>query len=165
MGRRLMRTLVFPGSFNPITNSHVDLACRARALFDRVIVAVSTRSRGVDTNDVEARAHLCRLALEGLDGIEVETFDSLLSSYLRKNGYSFVLRGMRTVADFEYEFQRLDMTRSLAPEIEFVFLVPSEENAYQSSTLVREIDALGGDITGFVPPAVAVELARRRSAG
>lgn len=159
-----MRTLVFPGSFNPVTNSHVDLACRARALFDHVIVAVSARVRGVDTGDVDARASLCRLAFDGLERIEVDTFDSLLSDYVRSKGSSFVLRGMRTVADFEYEFQRLDMTRSLAPEIEFVFLVPSESNAYQSSTLVREISALGGDITEFVPPAVAEELERRRKA-
>ncbi|HSG88105.1 MAG TPA: pantetheine-phosphate adenylyltransferase [Pseudomonadales bacterium] len=159
-----MRTLVFPGTFDPITNSHVDLARRARALFDHVIVAVGTRGKGEDPADVEARAVLCRLALAEYDDVEVDTFDSLLSEYVRSRGASFVLRGMRTVADFEYEFQRVDMTRRRAPEIEFVFLVPSENCAFVSSTLVREIDALGGDITGFVPAVVAEELARRREA-
>ena len=160
--RHTMRTLVFPGSFNPVTNSHVDLARRGRDLFDRVIVAVNARVRGEPTEDVEARASLCRLAFEGMDGIEVDTFDCLLSEYVRGKGSNFVLRSMRTVADFEYEFQRLDMTRSLAPEIEFVFLVPSESCAFLSSTLVREIHAFGGDVSEFVPPAVAAELDRRR---
>jgi pantetheine-phosphate adenylyltransferase len=156
-----MQTLVFPGTFDPITNSHVDLARRARGLFDRVIVAVGTRGADEAQDQVEDRAELCRLALQDLEGVEVDTFDGLLVDYVRARDARFVLRGMRTIADFEYEFQRVDMTRVLAPEIEFVFLAPSENCAFVSSTLVREIAAYGGDITDFVPPAVADALARR----
>lgn len=156
-----MHTLVFPGTFDPVTNSHVDLVRRARGLFDRVIVAVGTRGANEPRTDVDDRAALCRLALQDIDGVEIDTFDGLLVDYVRRRDAQFVLRGMRTIADFEYEFQRVDMTRVLAPEIEFVFLAPSETCAFVSSTLVREIAAYGGDVTDFVPPAVAEALARR----
>ena len=156
-----MKSLVFPGSFDPITNSHVDLALRARSLVDRVIVAVRTRDQPDARRDAEARAELVHLALDEHEGIEVDIFDGLLIDYVRSRGASVVLRGMRTIADFEYEFQRVDMTRSLAPEIEFLFLAPSENCSFLSSTLVREIAAYGGDVSEFVPPAVAKALMRR----
>lgn len=156
-----MKTLVFPGSFDPITNSHLDLALRARDLFDHVIVAVRTREGPDARRDAEDRAELVRLALDGQDGFEVDIFEGLLIDYVRSRDAQFVLRGMRTIADFEYEFQRVDMTRQLAPEIEFVFLAPSEHCSFLSSTLVREIALYGGDVSGFVPPAVAKELMRR----
>ena len=156
-----MNTLVFPGSFDPFTNSHLDLALRAQGLFDRVIVAVRTRE-GLDPHrDVEDRAALVRLALREHDGFEVEIFDGLLVDYLHSREAQFVLRGMRTIADFEHEFQRVDMTRQLDPEIEFVFLAPSEHCSFLSSKLVREIAAFGRDVSDFVPPAVARELMRR----
>ncbi len=156
-----MRTLVFPGTFDPITISHADLALRARSLFDRVIVAVGQRGPDEPREAIEARAELCRLALAELDGVEVDTFEGLLVDYMHRLGTSFVLRGMRTVADFEYEFQRVDMTRQLDPEIEFVFFAPSENCAAISSTLVREIAAYGGDVREFVHPAVAEVLMAR----
>ncbi|MDZ7826986.1 MAG: pantetheine-phosphate adenylyltransferase [Gammaproteobacteria bacterium] len=122
-----MKTLVFPGSFDPFTNSHLDLALRAQGLFDRVIVAVRTREGPDARRDVEDRAALVRLALKEYEGFEVEIFDGLLVDYLHSRDAQFVLRGMRTIADFEHEFQRVDMTRQLDPEIEFVFLAPSEQ--------------------------------------
>ena len=156
-----MRTLVFPGTFDPITISHADLALRARTLFDRVIVAVTQRGPEEPLDAVEARAELCRLALADMEGVEVDTFGGLLVDYLHSKGTNFVLRGMRTVADFEYEFQRVDMTRQLDPEIEFVFFAPSENCAAISSTLVREIAAYGGDVREFLHPAVAKILMAR----
>lgn len=160
-----MNTLVFPGSFDPFTNSHLDLALRARDLFDHVIVAVRTRESEDTRRDAELRAELVHLALDEYETFEVDVFDGLLIDYLRSREAQFVLRGMRTIADFEYEFQRVDMTRQLAPEIEFVFLAPSEHCSFLSSTLVREIASYGGDISEFVPAPVAKELARRRTAG
>jgi pantetheine-phosphate adenylyltransferase len=159
-----MRTLVFPGTFDPITISHADLVQRGRCLFDRVVVAVGQRGPKEPHETIEARAELCRLALAELDGVEVDTFEGLLVDYMRRQGASFVLRGMRTVADFEYEFQRVDMTRQLDPEIEFVFFAPSEHCAAISSTLVREIAAYGGDVREFVHPAVAEVLMAGASA-
>jgi pantetheine-phosphate adenylyltransferase len=156
-----MKTLVFPGSFDPFTNSHLDLALRAQDLFDRVIVAVQTRDIPDARREAEDRAELVHLALDEHEGFEIEIFDGLLVDYLRSRDAQFVLRGMRTIADFEYEFQRVDMTRQLDPEIEFVFLAPSEHCSFLSSKLVREIAAYGRDVSDFVPPAVARELMRR----
>lgn len=150
-----MRTVVYPGTFNPITIGHIDLVRRARKLFDHVIVAIGTSQSKDPKTHLADRIALCREALSGIDGVEVDGFNRLLVDYVRERGAQFILRGIRTVADFEYEFQMVDMNRRLAPEIEYVFLAPSENCSFISSTLVREIAAYGGDISQFVHPAVA----------
>jgi pantetheine-phosphate adenylyltransferase len=149
-----MRTVVYPGTFNPITIGHIDLVKRARKLFDRVIVAIGTSPQKDPETHLSDRIALCREVLADVDGVEVDGFNELLVDYVRRKDARFILRGIRTVADFEYEFQMVDMNRRLAPEIEYVFLAPSENCSFISSTLVREISMYGGDISKFVHPAV-----------
>lgn len=155
-----MRTVVYPGTFNPITIGHIDLVKRARKLFDRVIVAIGTSPQKNPETHLSDRIALCREVLADVDGVEVDGFNELLVDYVRRKDARFILRGIRTVADFEYEFQMVDMNRRLAPEIEYVFLAPSENCSFISSTLVREISMYGGDISKFVHPAVVRALAK-----
>lgn len=150
-----MRTVVYPGTFNPITIGHMDLVRRARKIFDRVIVAIGTSQQKDPASHLADRIALCREALADIDGVEVDGFNTLLIDYVKKREARFILRGIRTVADFEYEFQMVDMNRRLAPDVEYVFLAPGESCSFISSTLVREIAAYGGDISQFVHPAVA----------
>ncbi|MBL6715801.1 MAG: hypothetical protein RLZZ174_895 [Pseudomonadota bacterium] len=150
-----MRTVVYPGTFNPITVGHTDLVKRALKLFDRVIVAIGTSPQKNPEVDLADRIALCREVLGDIPGVEVDGFNELLVDYVRRKEAGFILRGIRTVADFEYEFQMVDMNRALAPDIEYVFLAPSENCSFISSTLVREIAAYGGDVSQFVHPAVA----------
>jgi pantetheine-phosphate adenylyltransferase len=150
-----MKTVVYPGTFNPITNGHTDLVERAAGIFDRVIVAVGTSTHKASRMPLQARVDLCRKVLGHLGNVEVFGFTGLLTDFVRERGANLILRGLRTVADFEYEFQLVGMNRVLAPEIETVFLAPAEHLAYISSTLVREIAAYGGDISRFVDPVVA----------
>ena len=154
-----MKVVVYPGSFNPITNGHTDLVERALKLFDRVILAIGTSSQKNPAVDLKDRIELCEevLAAHG-DRVAVEGFNNLLVDYVRSKGASFILRGLRTVTDFDYEFQMAEMNQSLDPEIEYVFLPTSKECSFISSTLVREIAALGGDISQFVHPAVVKAL-------
>ena len=156
-----MRTVVYPGTFNPITIGHIDLVKRARKLFDRVIVAIGTSPQKNPETHLADRIALCREVLADVDGVEVDGFNELLVDYVRRKDARFILRGIRTVADFEYEFQMVDMNRRLAPEIEYVFLAPSENCSFISSTLVREISMFGGDISKFVHPAVVRSLAKK----
>jgi pantetheine-phosphate adenylyltransferase len=153
-----MRTVVYPGTFNPITNGHTDLIERASRIFDRVIVAVGTSTQKQSAVSLDQRVRLCSTVLEHLPNVEVLGFRGLLTDFVREQGANLILRGLRTVADFEYEFQLVGMNRVLAPEIETVFLAPSEHLSYISSTLVREIAAYGGDISSFVHPAVAAAM-------
>lgn len=150
-----MKIAIYPGTFNPITNGHTDLVERAARLFDRIIVAVGTNRQKSETMDVAQRVELCKQVLGHLDNIEVSAFDMLLTEYVRSCGANIILRGLRTVADFEYEFQLVGMNRILDPDIETVFLAPAEHLSYISSTLVREIASYGGDISKFVHPVVA----------
>ncbi|MEE4380536.1 MAG: pantetheine-phosphate adenylyltransferase [Pseudomonadales bacterium] len=160
-----MRTVVYPGTFNPITIGHMDLVRRASKLFDRVIVAIGTSPQKNPSIELADRIALCREVLDGLPGVEVDGFNELLIDYARRKGAQFILRGLRTVADFEYEFQMVDMNRRLAPELEYVFLAPSENCSFISSTLVREIALYGGDVSKFVHPAVARALERQHGTG
>lgn len=155
-----MTAVVYPGTFNPITNGHVDLVRRARKIFDRVIVAIGTSPQKNPAVDLKSRMDLCRTVLAGLEGVEVDAFNTLLVDYVRSKNASFILRGLRNVADFEYEFQMVEMNQALAPEIEYVFLAPSKECSFISSSLVREIAAFGGDVSKFVHPAVVESLRR-----
>lgn len=153
-----MKTVVYPGTFNPITNGHTDLVERASGIFDRVIVAVGTSTQKQSAMSLEQRVQLCSAVLAHLPNVEVQGFRGLLTDFVREQNANLILRGLRTVADFEYEFQLVGMNRVLAPEIETVFLAPAEHLAYISSTLVREIAAYGGDISSFVHPAVAAAM-------
>ena len=158
-----MRTVVYPGTFNPITVGHTDLVKRALKLFDRVIVAIGTSPQKNPEVDLADRIALCREVLADIPGVEVDGFNELLVDYVRRKEAGFILRGIRTVADFEYEFQMVDMNRALAPDIEYVVLAPSEYCSFMSSTLVREIAAYGGDVSQFVHPAVAKALKAQHS--
>ena len=150
-----MRTVVYPGTFNPITNGHTDLVERAAKIFDHVIVAVGSSQQKATSASLDKRVEVSRIVLKHLDNVEVKGFDGLLTEFVKNQGSNLILRGLRTVADFEYEFQLVGMNRILAPDIETLFLAPAEEYSYISSSLVREIAALGGDISQFVDPVVA----------
>lgn len=148
------RTAVYPGTFDPITNGHIDLVARAAPLFEKVIVGVATSQAKGPTLPLELRVKLAREALAGHPNVEVRGFDSLLAHFVRDVGAGVLLRGLRAVSDFEYEFQLASMNRHLIPEVETLFLTPAEQYGFISSTLVREISRLGGDVAGFVPAAV-----------
>ena len=157
-----MSIVVYPGSFNPITNGHTDLVERALNLFDHVVLAIGTSAQKDPKTHLRERIALCKQVLaEFGDRVSVEGFNSLLVDYVRSKNTSFILRGLRTVTDFDYEFQMAEMNRSLDSEIEYVFLPTSKECSFISSTLVREIAALGGDIRNFVHPAVSTALTPR----
>ena len=161
-----MRTncVIYPGTFDPITNGHVDLTERAARLFDRVVVAIAHSQKKTPLFSLEERVALCEIALEHLDNVEVVGFSNLLTDFARSQNARFVLRGLRAVADFEYEFQLANMNRAIYPEFESIFLTPSEHLSYISSSLVREIAALNGDISAFVPAQVAAALKSRFAA-
>ncbi|MDG2176698.1 MAG: pantetheine-phosphate adenylyltransferase [Gammaproteobacteria bacterium] len=149
-----MKTVVYPGTFNPITNGHRDLIERAATIFDRVIVAVGTSKLKSTYAPLDKRVEVTKKVLADISNVEVTGFDGLLTDFVKQQGSNLILRGLRTVADFEYEFQLVAMNRVLAPDIETIFLAPSEEHSFISSTLVREIAAYGGDISAFVSPIV-----------
>lgn len=156
-----MRIAVYPGTFNPITNGHTDLVERAAGLFDKIIVAVagSSQQKG-NTLPTQQRVELAQQVLAGIDNVEVVSFDNLLTQFVKECNSRIILRGLRTVADFEYEFQLVGMNRVLDPSIETVFLAPAEHLSYISSTLVREIASYGGDISKFVHPVVVEAMSK-----
>ncbi|HEX7341078.1 MAG TPA: pantetheine-phosphate adenylyltransferase [Rhodanobacteraceae bacterium] len=161
------RLAVYPGTFDPITNGHSDLVARAAPLFDRVIVAVAKNSGKGPSFSLEERISLARLALADLPNVEVRGFDTLLAHFVNDIGAHVILRGLRAVSDFEYEFQLASMNRHLIPTAETLFLTPAEQYSFISSSLVREIASLGGDVSGFVHPAVqhAMQQLWRKQAG
>lgn len=149
------RTVIYPGTFDPITNGHIDLVERASLLFDRVVLAIAHSAKKTPLFNLEERVELCTAAVAGIDNVEVTGFSNLLTDFAKTENARCVLRGLRAVADFEYEFQLANMNRAMYPEFESVFLTPSEHLSYISSSLVREIASLNGDITQFVPSVVA----------
>lgn len=157
-----MNCVIYPGTFDPITNGHYDLIERACQLFDRVVVAVAQNPSKNPLFTLEQRVEMCKKVLEPLgDKVEVEGFSSLLANFTKEKGAKGVLRGLRAVSDFEYEFQLANMNRALNPEMESIFLTPSEKNSFISSSLVREIARHGGDVSQFVDPNVVTALEKR----
>jgi pantetheine-phosphate adenylyltransferase len=152
---------LYPGTFDPITNGHSDLIQRAARLFDRVIVAVAANPNKKPFFTLDERVALAREVLKSCKNVEVRGFDVLLVEFARKQKANVILRGLRAVSDFEYEFQLATMNRRLAPKIETMFLTPAEQYAYISSSLVREIAALGGDVKPFVHAKVEAALRKR----
>ena len=155
------RIAVYPGSFDPITNGHIDLVSRAAPLFDRVVVGIAESAAKNPSFSLDDRISLARLALAGMGNVEVRGFSSLLASFVKETGAGVILRGLRAVSDFEYEFQLASMNRHLIPQAETLFLTPAEQYSFISSSLVREIARLGGDVSGFVHPAVQQALRQR----
>ncbi|UTA48013.1 pantetheine-phosphate adenylyltransferase [Simiduia sp. 21SJ11W-1] len=156
-----MRTVVYPGTFDPLTNGHIDLVERACKLFDRVIIAIAASTKKNPLFTLEERVAQAEQVLGHLPNIEICGFDILLADLVKQKQAQGVLRGLRAVSDFEYEFQLANMNRALAPEMESLFLTPSEHLSYISSSLVREIASLGGDVSKFVHPLVEEALTKR----
>jgi pantetheine-phosphate adenylyltransferase len=157
----MTRIALYPGSFDPPTRGHEDLIRRSLALADRVIVAVAANSAKQPLFSVEERLAMLRAMIGAEPRLAVETFDGLLADFAKRAGASVVVRGLRAVSDFEYEFQMALMNRQLHPSLETVFLVPAVDLTYLSSSLVREVARYGGDVSALVHPAVAEALARR----
>ena len=156
-----MTTIVYPGTFDPITNGHTDLVERAAKLFDKVVIGVAYSEKKQPLLDTDKRVALCRQVLAHVTNVEVVTFSGLLVDFVTVCGSNVVLRGLRAVSDFDYEFQLANMNRAMNPDFESVFLTPADHLSYISSTLVREIASMGGDVDKFVHPAVAQALAAR----
>lgn len=160
-----MSLAVYPGTFDPITNGHVDILRRSLKIFDRVVVALAENVRKTPLFSLAERRTMITEALGGEPRLEVDAFQGLLADYCRKRGAAVVIRGLRALADFEYEFQSAHMNRRLAPDVETMFLMTGEESFYVSSSLVKEVALMGGDVSRMVPPGVAAALAQKRQQG
>ena len=156
-----MKTIVYPGTFDPITNGHIDLIERTCKLFDKVVLGIASSEKKTPLFNIDERKALAALALAHLPNVEIRSFDYLLINFVKDCDSTAVLRGLRAVSDFEYEFQMANMNRALMPDIESVFLTPSEQHSYISSSLVREIAGLKGDISPFVHSSVAEALVEK----
>ncbi len=150
----MKKIAIYPGTFDPITNGHIDLVVRAAQIFDRVIIAVSNNPRKSPLFNIEQRMDMVNAAVAELEHVSVESFDDLLVSFVRRKEARFVIRGLRAVSDFEYEFQLASANRRMDENVETIFLTPSESNYFISSSLVREISYYQGDVSSFVPKAV-----------
>ena len=154
---------MYPGTFDPITLGHEDLVRRATRLFDRVVVAIAANPSKEPMFTLEERVDLAQTVLAGLDNVEVMGYSGLTVHFAKDHGLEAIVRGLRAISDFEYEFQLANMNRHLTDEVESVFLTPTETYTYISSSLVREICAMGGDISEFVSPTVSAALMERCS--
>jgi pantetheine-phosphate adenylyltransferase len=152
---------IYPGSFDPITNGHMDIIARGLEIFDRVIIAVARNSEKNSLFKVQERIELIKRLVDDNPRVEVDTFDGLLIDYVVAREARVILRGLRAVSDFEYEFQLAQMNHSLSEQIETLFMMTSTQNAYLSSSIVKEVASLNGEIDNFVPPLVAEELRRK----
>jgi pantetheine-phosphate adenylyltransferase len=157
-----MKTIaVYPGTFDPITNGHIDLVMRASKLFEQVIVAVAINPSKKPAFRLEERVNLAMQTLQHLPNVEVCSFQGLLVDVARKKKAQVIIRGLRAVSDFEHEFQLAGMNRHMEPNVETMFLTPAEQFSYISSSLVREVSSLGGDVSAFVAPCVAIALNKK----
>jgi len=156
------RSAFYPGTFDPITNGHQDLVRRAAGIFDRVVIGIAANPGKAPLFSPDARVDLARRVLADLPNVTVIGYAGLTVDLAREQGCGIVIRGLRAVSDFEFEFQLANMSRHLAPDVDYVFLTPKEQFTFISSTLVREIALLGGDVSRFVHPIVAEALAARR---
>ncbi len=158
-----MRTAIYPGSFDPLTNGHLDVLHRAMKLFDRVIVAVGNNESKRAMFSLEERVQMVQHAIRNLPQVEADTFDGLLIHYVEKRRAHAIVRGLRAVSDFEFEFQLALMNRKLNERIETIFMMPKDTYAFLSSRIVKEIAHLGGDVSSFVPAHVRAALAKKFS--
>lgn len=161
MSKKALTRVIYPGTFDPITNGHVDLVERAASMFDRVIVGIAASPSKKPLFDLDERVQLAEAVTQHLDNIEVVGFSGLLVNFAKEYDANILVRGLRAFSDFEYEFQLANMNRRLMPELESVFLTPSEENSFISSTLVKEVALHGGDTSGFVHPDVLAALKKK----
>ncbi len=150
----MKRIAICPGSFDPITNGHIDIVKRSLRIFDEVIVAVAVNLKKKPLFDIEKRVQLIRQSLEGLENVRIESFNGLLVDYVKQKSGVAIVRGLRAVSDFEYEMQMALMNRRLDHEVETVFMMPSEEYSFLSSTMIKEIASFGGSVKGLVPEPV-----------
>ena len=158
-----MSTLaVYPGSFDPLTNGHVDIIERGARLFDRIIVAIAVNAEKSPMFTMAERVEIARAVFINHPNVEVDTFEGLLVDYVARRKANVIVRGLRAVSDFEYEMQMALMNRHLQPAVETVFMMPAEQYTYVSSRLIKEVVALGGDVTGLVPAGVEARLVRKK---
>jgi pantetheine-phosphate adenylyltransferase len=164
MSTPLPRIAIYPGSFDPLTNGHVDIIERGSRIFDQIIVAILGNVEKTPLFSESERIAILQHVFKGRDNVKVETFSGLLVDYAQLKKASVIVRGLRAVSDFEYEFQMALMNRHLAPGIETVFMMPAEQYTYISSRLIKEVFTLGGEITGLVPPIVEDKLRAKQKA-
>ena len=153
--------VICPGSFDPVTLGHIDIITRASKMFDRVVVGVLNNLAKTPLFSTEERIDLLRQATENLDNVEIVGFDGLLADYAREQGITAIVKGLRAVSDFEYEFQQALTNKKLNPELETVFLTSNSDFMYLSSSMVKQVASLGGDISSFVPECVHDEIIKR----
>lgn len=156
-----LKRAVYPGTFDPITNGHIDIIRRVLRIFPSVVVAVAPNPKKAPLFTIEERLRMIRTATEGMADLTIEPFNGLLINYLRDKGATAIVRGVRAISDFEFEFQMAMMNRKLDPQIETVFLMPSEEHSYITSTLIKEVASYGGDVSDFVPKRVSEQLLKK----
>ncbi len=161
----MYRSAIYPGTFDPITNGHKDLVCRAAGIFERVLVAVAANQGKTPMFSLDERVDLARRVLADLPNVEVAGYNGLTVDLMRQRGIKVVVRGLRAVSDFEFEFQLANMQRHLLPDMETVFLTPKEQFTFISSTLIREIATNGGNASEFVDPLVVAELRKKKRGG
>lgn len=153
-----MRLAVYPGTFDPITRGHTDIVSRSLGIFDRLVVAVAPNPRKGALLSLEDRVEMAKIATKGFPNVEVESFNGLLVEYVRQRGAHAIIRGLRAVSDFEHEFQMALLNRKLDEQLETVFLMPSEEYSYLTSSIVKELALFGGELEAFLIPEVAKRL-------
>ena len=164
IGDRRPRLAVYPGSFDPLTNGHVDIILRGLRIFDRIVIAILLNAEKAPLFSVAERLDIAREVFRDQPKVEVDTFDGLLVDYVRSRQAQVIVRGLRAIADFEFEFQMALMNRRLTAEIETVFMMPAEQYTYISSRLIKEVFGLGGRVSGLVPEIVEARLWEKRTA-
>jgi len=156
---------VYPGSFDPLTNGHVDIISRGARLFDRIIVAILVNAEKLPLFSMAERVEIAQAVFKDLPNVEVDTFEGLLVDYVERRNAQVIVRGLRAVSDFEFEFQMALMNRHIEPTLETVFMMPAEQYTYLSSRLIKEVFSLGGEVRGLVPPIVEEWMRKKHGAG